>query len=48
MSKNNFTVGGLFAGVGGIELGFEKSKGFILQLFQNNFSQELTSHQLLI
>ena len=51
MSKNNFTIGGLFAGVGGIELGFKKS-GFDIawaneidkhcaKTYQENFSHPL-------
>ena len=51
MSKINFTIGGLFAGVGGIELGFKKS-GFDIAwaneidkhsciTYRNNFSHQL-------
>ena len=51
MSKNNFTIGGLFAGVGGIELGFKKSGFEVLWAneidkhscitYRKNFSHQL-------
>ena len=28
MNKMNYTVGGLFSGIGGIELGFQQAGGF--------------------